>query len=796
MKYIKYYTEIGIKDINKVGGKNASLGEMIRNLHKKDITIPLGFAVTSDAYWHLLESNKLIPKIKKYLNLLKKEENLSKVGKEIRKLIFEAKLPEDVENEIAKAYTWLSKKYKQKNLDVAVRSSATAEDLPHASFAGQQETFLNVRDIKNVLISTKKCMASLFTNRAIIYRIEQGFGHLDVGISVGIQKMVRSDLASSGVTFSLDTETGFENVIVITSSYGLGENIVKGIVNPDEFHVHKPTLKKGFKPIIKKYLGTKDKKLIYVDNPDKPLKNISVNQIDRSHFSLNDNEIIELAKDALTIEEYYSNLYKKWYPIDIEWAKDGIDKKLYILQARPETVHIHKRKKGIIKKYHLEKDPEELNVITTGLSIGQKIAVGKAHILKDISQASDFSKGDILITTMTDPDWVPLMKKAAGIITDQGGRTCHAAIVSRELGIPAIVGTSNATKKIQRKELITLDCSQGSTGFVYKSKIKFKIEEINLAYIPKSPVPVMVNIADPEGVYKLSYLPVSGVGLARIEFIITNFIKVHPMAICRPEKIKDEKIIKIMDSLSAPYKDYKDFFISSLAQGIGSIAAAFYPLPVIVRFSDFKSNEYRNLLGGDYFEPIEENPMLGFRGSVRYCSPDYEPAFELECQALKKARNEMGLKNIKILIPFVRTPDGAKCTIQSLEKIGLKRGKDNLEIYMMVEIPSNVILLEKFGKYFDGFSIGSNDLTQFILAVDRDSAKLADLFDERDPAVMETLSTIIKKSKKMDKYVSICGEAPSDYPKVADFLIKKGIDALSLNPDSVIPFLYRFKKRD
>lgn len=796
MKFIKYLSDVTIEDISLVGGKNAALGQMIQYLTKQNINIPLGFAITVKAYWYFLEYNNILLPIKQEIGRLKNIRNIKSlqlIGSKIRNLIYNGQFPEDLIEEIKEAYIWLSKAYKQENIDVAIRSSATAEDLPHASFAGQQDTFLNIKGIENVLDSIKRCIASLFTDRAIIYRNEHKFDHLKVGIAVGVQKMIRSDRGSSGVVFTLDTDTGFKDVIVINSSYGLGENIVKGIINPDEFHVHKPTLKQGFKPIIKKYLGNKQKKLIYTHNIKKPVKNISVSLKDRSNFSLSDEEILSLAKDTIKIEEYFSELHGKSFPLDIEWAKDGIDNQIYILQARPETVHSHKKIDDILERYHLNEN-NKLNIIAKGLSIGQKIASGKARILKDISQASKFKKGDILITTMTDPDWVPLMKKASAIITDQGGRTCHAAIVSRELGIPAIVGTSNATKKIKNSKLITVDCSKGATGYIYEDKQEFTIEKIRLKELPKSPVPILLNIADPDKAYELSYLPVQGIGLARIEFIITNFIKVHPMAICKPKAIKDKKLLNKIKLLSYAYNNLSDFFVQSLAQGIATIAAAFYPKEVIVRFSDFKSNEYKNLLGGKYFEPDEENPMLGFRGAVRYCSENYAPAFALECKAIKKAREEMGFTNIKVMIPFVRTLKEAKCTIKALEQNSLKRSENNLKIYMMCEIPSNVILLEKFSKLFDGFSIGSNDLTQLTLGVDRDSAMLSKLFDERDTAVTKMLEIAIKKAHKTKSYITICGQAPSDFHEIAEFLIKAGIDAVSLNADSVIPFLLKIKK--
>ncbi len=793
MNYIKFLTDVSLHDVALVGGKNASLGEMIRELTSAGIKVPLGFAITTKGYWEHLASNDLVPKMKQVMKRLEADSTvntLQEVGLELRTLISKAPLPQDLSAEITTAYEQLCKLYKVSQLDVALRSSASAEDLPQASFAGQQDTFLNVRGIEEVLAKTKQCMASLFTDRAIIYRHEQGFDHFQVGISVGVQKMVRSDKASSGVIFSLDTDTGFKEVVVITSSYGLGENIVKGTVNPDEFHVHKPTLLLGFKPIIKKYLGSKELKLVYTDNKDEPLENLPVSFHDQHQFSLTEPEILELAQQTIIIENHYTKLRKAWSPMDIEWAKDGIDNQLYIVQARPETVYSQHVWQDLLITYKLKN--RNARLITQGLSIGEKIAQGPARVLKSISDHADFQKGDVLVTSMTDPDWVPLMKKASAIVTDKGGRTCHAAIVSRELGIPALIGTINATQVIPDGEEITVDCSSGSTGSVYEGALPFEVIKTVLSDLPKPRVPVLLNIADPERAYKLSFLPVSGVGLARIEFIITS-IKVHPMAAVKA--VADEQVRRTIETLALPYKDPKTFFIDVLAQGIARIAAAFYPREVIVRLSDFKTNEYRNLLGGEQFEPVEQNPMLGFRGAVRYCDPAYAAAFELECAAFKKARSEMGMTNIKLLVPFVRTIPEASCTLASLEQHGLKRGQDNLEILMMCEIPSNVILLEDFVHYFDGFSIGSNDLTQFTLAVDRDSEILSPLFNERDQAVKALFKLALEKAQKSNSYMSICGQAPSDYPEIADFLINHGIDAISLNPDSVIPFLIKEKER-
>lgn len=793
MKFIKYFTQISLHDVPLVGGKNASLGQMIQQLHNQGIKVPLGFALTTDAYWYHLNYNNLLEPLKQLINQLTTPLNidtLQKVGEEIRHLISSHPLPAEVTEEISQAYTWLSEQYKRHNIDVAIRSSATAEDLPYASFAGQQDTYLNVQGIGEVLEATKKCMASLFTDRAIVYRIEQGFDHFKVGISIGIQKMIRSDKASAGVIFSLDTDSGFKEVVVITSSYGLGEAIVKGLANPDEFHVHKPTLLQGYRPIIKKYLGSKEIKFMYTENIHNPVELVPVDPLAAQCFSLTDDEILDLARQTVIIENHYSTLRNMWSPMDIEWAKDGFDGQLYIVQARFETVHARNKQTDVLIRYSLKKTDNLLRTLLTGLSIGQKIASGQARILKSIHEHASFNKGDILVTHMTDPDWVPLMKKAAAIVTNQGGRTCHAAIVSRELGIPAIVGTTEATEIIKEESFITVDCSQGAVGYIYDGAQEFEIAKIELKKVPIPPVPVLMNIADPDKAYELSFLPVDGVGLARVEFIITNFIKIHPMAICHMEKVSNPALLKTIEKLSYPYKDAKTFFIETLAYGIGIIAAAFYPRPVIVRLSDFKSNEYRNLLGGESFEPYEENPMLGFRGAIRYCNPDYAPAFALECAALKKVRTQMGLTNVKILIPFVRTIQEAKCTLDALAQHGLKRKEQGLEILMMCEIPSNVILLEEFARYFDGFSIGSNDLTQFTLAVDRDSGFLSTQFDERDPAVIKMLDIALTTARQIGIPIGICGQAPSDFPEIAELLIEKGISSLSLNPDSVIPFLF------
>ncbi|HEB41483.1 MAG TPA: phosphoenolpyruvate synthase, partial [Candidatus Dependentiae bacterium] len=772
------------------------LGQMISQLHAQGIRIPDGFAVTAAAYWYYLEHNHFIKTMRQIMNQLSDYTDialLKKVGHEIRSLLVDGNMPADLAQEIVKAYHELSQEYKQTACDVAVRSSATAEDLPTASFAGQQETYLNVRGDEQLLVSCKKSMASLFTDRAIVYRIEQGFDHFDVALSVGVQKMIRSDLASAGVIFSLDTESGFKEVVLIESSWGLGEAIVKGLVIPDEFMVFKPTLAQNFKPIIKKQLGTKTAKIIYANSDT---KTVPVPRAEQEQFSLTDDEILELARITVIIEDHYSALKNKWSPMDIEWAKDGIDGKIYVIQARPETVHAVK-KETVLQQYVLKDgfQAHEKQLLLTGLSIGQQIVSGKVRIIEDVRDSGQVQEGDIIVTGMTDPDWVPVMKKAAGIVTDRGGRTCHAAIVSRELGITAIVGTHDATKKIEDKQVVTLDCSRGNVGFIYEGTIPFVVQDIRLTEIPTIPVALMVNIADPDSAFQVSFLPTAGVGLARLEFIITYSIKIHPLALIHPDRIKDKKVLQEIEMSTAAYPNKADFFVDRLAQGISMIAAAFYPRTVIVRLSDFKSNEYRNLIGGIYFEPEEENPMLGFRGASRYCHERYKEAFALECAALKKVRDTMGLTNVRIMVPFVRTVKEAVGVLREMKNNGLEKGVNGLQVVMMSEVPSNVLLVDEFSKLFDGFSIGSNDLTQLTLGVDRDSELLADIFDERDEAVKKIMKLAIEGAHRNGRYIGICGQAPSDYPEIAQFVISCGIDSISLNPDSVLPFLMRYAKK-
>lgn len=787
MKFIKLFEEIGIKDIPSVGGKNASLGEMIKNLSVKGVLIPSGFAITAQAYWHHIKTNNLEEKIRLLLSNINKNnlEALATIGHDIRSLIRSAPLPQDLVDEIKIAYKALEKKYGTM-CDVAVRSSATAEDLPEASFAGQQETFLNIRGEVELLKVCPETFASLFTNRAISYRIDHGFDHMSVALSIGVQKMVKSGEASSGVAFTLDTESGFKDVIFITASYGLGENIVKGVVNPDEYYVHKSTLNQGFKPLLKKRLGSKRIKMIYSEDSKNTTRNIATKEYEQKSFALSDEEIIDLARQCLIIEGHYSELKKVWCPMDIEWAKDSIDGRVYIVQARPETVHSLRVNNLFFEEYVFSAAPDKRNIIISGKSIGRKIVTGKARLVESAKKMHQIEPGEILITDMTDPDWVPIMKVAGGIITNRGGRTCHAAIVSRELGIPAIVGTGNATQKIKNGQVITLDCSSGEIGLVYNGQISFDVKRVELQDIKEPPVDILMNVGDPDEAFNFSLLPNSGVGLARLEFIINNSIKIHPMALVCPEKVTDFEANKKIQDLTYGYSDKKQFFIDKLAQEAGTIAAAFYPKPVIIRMSDFKSNEYRTLIGGSYFEPEEENPMLGFRGASRYYNEKYRDAFELECLAMKKIRSEMGLKNVKLMVPFVRTIQDANLAISEMKKHGLEQGKDNLEIYMMCEIPSNVLLIDQFSKIFDGFSIGSNDLTQTVLAVDRDSDLVSSIFDERNDAIKIMLEMAIKGAHKSGKKIGICGQAPSDYPEIAEFLIKLGIDSISLNPDSVL----------
>jgi phosphoenolpyruvate synthase len=793
MNYIKWFDEVDLKDVPLVGGKNASIGAMVRELAAQGIRVPMGFAITSQAYWHYIESNKLSEPMQKSLAAIGTINDIKAVqaaGRSIRELIVQGSMPDDLKKEIVASYQKLSHTYGTEELDVAVRSSATAEDLPTASFAGQQETYLNISGSDKLIESCKKCFASLYTDRSIVYRVQQGFEHEKVALSIGVQKMVRSDLGVSGVAFSLDTESGFADVVTINASYGLGETIVQGMVAPDEFVVFKPTLADGCKPIIKKYCGDKNIKIVY-GSDDKNTQTVPVALKEQQQFSLNDEEILSIARSVVTIEKHYSKMAGHWVPMDVEWAKDGNDGLVYFVQARPETVHKSQKPKELIL-YQIACKDKKCTIIASGRSIGQKIVSGPARIIKNVTDINAIMPGEILVTDMTDPDWVPAMKKTAGIITNRGGRTCHAAIVSRELGLPAIVGTTDATECIRQGQVITLDCSRGDIGYIYEGAVPFSRQVVSLESIPPVPVDIMVNLADPESAFSVSMLPVDGVGLARIEFIITNSIKVHPMALLHPERVNDTAVVKEIEKLTVSYSDASQFFIQTLSQGIGTIAAAFYPRPVIVRLSDFKTNEYRNLLGGSFFEPVEENPMIGFRGACRYYHELYKEGFALECAALKNVRETMGLKNVKIMVPFVRTIKEAQSVVAALSEQGLKAGVDGLQLIMMCEIPSNVILIGEFANYFNGFSIGSNDLTQLTLGVDRDSALVLSEFDERDPAVLQMMKMAIHGAHQHERSIGICGQAPSDYPEIAEFLIELGIDSISLNSDSVLPFFRRY----
>jgi pyruvate,water dikinase len=776
--YAVSFDDISAADVPTVGGKNASLGEMIGGLREAGIRVPDGFATTAEAYWEFLEANDLREKIENHLAEMNKgEKTLEQAGKAIRRRFRKAAFPEAFSVAVNHAYQRLCEHYGEEDVDVAVRSSATAEDLPEASFAGQQETFLNVTGEDELLDACRKCFASLFTDRAISYRQERGFDHMKVALSVGVQKMVRSDQAGSGVMFSIDTESGFPDVVVIDAAWGLGENVVQGAVNPDEYRVFKPLLNQdSFQPIIEKSLGEKEKKMVYAKGGSSATKNIDTPKAERRSFVLEDDEILKLARWACRIEDHYEK------PMDIEWAKDGETNELFIVQARPETVQSQKEA-GSLRAYSLKEDGEKL---LTGLSIGDAIAAGKACLVKGPDQMDRFEENGVLVTEMTDPDWVPIMKKAAGIVTDHGGRTCHAAIVSRELGIPAIVGTGEATDVLKTGQEITISCAEGDEGYIYDGTLKFEAREMNLNDIPETRTRVMMNIASPAAAFRWWRLPCEGIGLARMEFIINNIIKIHPMALVRFDTLEDKQLKKRIEKLTRGYEDKTEYFVDHLARGIAKIAASQYPEPVIVRMSDFKTNEYADLIGGEQFEPREHNPMLGFRGASRYYSEKYREGFALECRAVKRVREEIGLGNVLIMIPFCRTIEEADKVLGVLAENDLIRGEKGLEVYVMCEIPSNVILAGQFAERFDGFSIGSNDLTQLVLGVDRDSSELAPLFDERNEAIKQEISRLIRTAHKANTKVGICGQAPSDYPDFAAFIVQEGIDSVSLNPDSVI----------
>jgi pyruvate,water dikinase len=789
-KLILWFDEIGIEDVPLVGGKNASLGEMYQHLTSKGVAVPHGFAITAYAYRYLLKEAGIEAEIRQVLSDLNTEDmaNLAERGAKCRDIIRNAPFPPLLRDAIIEAYKKMEAEYGP-NVDVAVRSSATAEDLPDASFAGQQETYLNIHGYENIIQNCRKCFASLFTNRAISYRHHQGFGQFDVYLSITIQKMVRSDSACSGVLFSIDTESGFKDAVFITGAWGLGENVVQGAVNPDEYYVFKPTLKQGKRPIVGKKVGSKAIKMIYDNDPStpEPVRNIDTTPAERNAYVINDDEILQLASWACIIEEHYKK------GMDIEWAKDGDGKnvgtgKLFIVQARPETVH-SQANKGVMETYKLL---EHSKVLAKGLAVGSKIGKGVAHCIADAKDIGTFRKGEVLVTDMTDPDWEPIMKIASAIITNRGGRTCHAAIISRELGIPCVIGTGDGSERIKTGQEITACCAEGETGFVYEGLLNFEVQKTDLGSLPKTKTKIMMNLAIPEKAFTECQIPNDGVGLAREEFVINSHIGLHPLALYNYEELKassdpeKQEVVRQIDAKTGAYADKKQFFIDKVAEGVGRIAAGFYPKDVIVRLSDFKSNEYANLVGGHFYEPEEENPMIGWRGASRYYDPKYRPAFELECKGLLKARNDMGLTNIKLMVPFCRTPEEGKKVIQVMRECGLVQGENGLELYVMCEIPSNVICADAFADIFDGFSIGSNDLTQLTYGLDRDSGLLTGIADERHDAVKEMIRMVIKTAKRRKRKIGICGQGPSDFPDFATFLVEEGIDSMSLIPDTVI----------
>ena len=781
---VLWFDHVGMDDVNLVGGKNASLGEMIRQLTPKGVNVPLGFAVTAYAYRYFLKSAGLEVKLRQLLTDLDVDDlhNLRTRAEQARNLLINTRFPVDLESAIAQAYLKLCDLYGTK-VDVAVRSSGTAEDLPDASFAGQQETYLNIQGCQAVIAATHQCFASVFTDRAISYRTIKGFNHFDVALSVGVQKMVRSDLASSGVMFSIDTETGFKNAALITAAYGLGENVVQGAVNPDEYLVFKPTLHEGFQPILDKRLGTKAIKMVY--DAEGTTKNINVDLAQQQQFALNDGEILHLAKWAMLIEDHYSRVRGCYTPMDIEWAKDGMSGELFIVQARPETVQSQKSTQ-VLQQYKLQ---EKGKVLLTGRAVGDRIGQGQVRVILDVKDIDQFQAGDVLVTNKTDPDWEPILKKASAIVTNSGGRTCHAAIIARELGIPAVVGCGDATTVLKTGQVVTVSCAEGEEGRVYENLVPFEIQETVLENLPKTRTQILMNVGNPEVAFRLAAMPADGVGLARLEFMIANHIKVHPLALIHFNQLTDKNVKHQIEQLTLQYDHKPDYFVDQLAHGISMIAAAFYPHPVIVRMSDLKSNEYANLLGGREFEPTEENPMIGWRGASRYTDPKYREAFGLECLAIQRVRDEMGLANVIPMIPFCRTPEEGQQVLTEMAKYGLVRGKNGLQVYVMCELPSNVLLADEFCQIFDGFSIGSNDLTQLTLGLDRDSGLVAHLFDERNLAVGRMIKMAIETVKQHGRKIGICGQAPSDYPEFAQFLVKLGIDSISLNPDSVVPMI-------
>ena len=775
--YTSWFEELGSGDVARVGGKNASLGEMVRNLKDEGVGVPDGFATTARAYREYIAANGIEAALRARLEAMKAgNASLHETGEGIRRLFLDGEFPEEIAEAIRKSYRELSRRSSEVEVSVAVRSSATAEDLPEASFAGQQETFLNVRGERELLDACRRCYASLFTDRAISYRETKGFDHVEVALSIGVQRMVRADKAGSGVMFSIDTETGFPRVVVINAAWGLGENVVQGAVNPDKYLVFKPLLGARYRPIIEKARGEKEKKMVYAEGGSGRTKNLDTTRREREAFVLTDDEILQLARWAVVIETHYGR------PMDMEWAKDGVTGELAIVQARPETVQ-SLGGSAPLKVYRLKEKGERL---LSGAAIGQAIAAAPTCVIRSAADIDRFRPGSILVTEITDPDWVPVMKQAAGIITDHGGTTSHAAIVSRELGVPAIVGTGHGTETLRDAQNVTLSCAEGDIGYVYDGALAFEATDVNLEDIPETRTAMMLNIASPAAAFQWWRLPAKGVGLARMEFIVNNTIKIHPMALVHPERVEDRRARRQIQELTRGYRDRRDYFTETLAQGIAKIAASFHPHPVIVRLSDFKTNEYAHLIGGAGFEPKEENPMLGWRGASRYYDERYREGFALECRALRKVREEIGLTNVIVMVPFCRTPEEADRVLAVMAEEGLTRGKDGLQVYMMCEIPSNVLLAEEFAERFDGFSIGSNDLTQLILGVDRDSGDLAPLFDERSEAVKRAIREAIGKAHDAGIKIGICGQAPSNYPEFAAFLVEEGIDSISLNPDSFV----------
>ncbi len=783
-RYIRFFEELGVGDVSLVGGKTASLGEMYCELTGQGVKVPHGFGITAEAYRYILDKVDAWKELHLALDGVDPGNvaDLARRGKQARYIVYSAPLPEDLRHEILDAYHALQSEYGP-DLSLAVRSSATAEDMPTASFAGQHESFLNVHGDEMLLDSCKRCFASLFTDRAIHYRIDQGFDHFKVYLSIAVMKMVRSDLAASGVMFSLDTESGFGDVVFITGSYGLGENIVQGAVDPDEFYVFKPTFNQGHRTVLKRNLGSKEIKMVYSEGGAKQTtRNVPTPEADRQQFCVSDEEVLVLADYAIKVENHYSQKAGHPMPMDMEWAKDGQDGQLYMVQARPETV-VSQRQKNVLEEYILKGTGK---VLATGRAVGEKIASGKAHIISDAAHLAGFKKGEVLVADTTTPDWEPVMKSAAAIVTNRGGRTCHAAIVSRELGIPAVVGAENATRLVPDGKEVTVSCAEGDVGRIYLGEVPFEVRKTDLSIIQRPTTEVMINLGNPDVAFKTSFLPNDGIGLARMEFIINEYIKVHPMALVHPERIKDAEEKAEIEDLTRGYDRPADFFIQRLSEGVATIAAAFYPKPVVVRLSDFKSNEYASLVGGSSFEPEEDNPMIGFRGASRYTHPDYLEGFELECAAMKRVRDEMGLTNVKLMVPFCRRVEEARKVTDKMAELGLKRGTNDLEIYVMCEIPNNVLQIDAFARYFDGFSIGSNDLAQLVLGVDRDSEIVAFDYDERDPGVKEMIRQAVEGCKRNKQHSGLCGQAPSDYPEMAEYLVEIGIDSISINPDAVL----------